>query len=986
MRLAGLAALGSSFAMPLLAAEPDLRDLLRDALYTEEVNRDPDTAAQQYENLLDRLDDQRAFAATAIFRLAEVRRKQGRKDEAVQLYQRLIREFPAAGPEVKLATENLAALGGKVPETGDTASDEETKELLRLQNLAATNPDKLRDPKNMEGAAQRGWMKVVKYLVDQGLDPYQSSALAGAVQNGYLNVCKGILELKGPPPPEMADFALEQALHSKNREVLKFLLSSKGFDPKRIPALAISVNVPRHEWDREVTELLLKAGAELDTMPAKTMVNREGTSPRGTALHEAIARENVDAANYLLDQGAKPDLPTPDYNVTPLHYAVSTEDPAMLPIVKRLLAAGADPSREVTWHNSGGMPGWDRATPLEMAVVHENKAVVELLLAAKADVKREKLLMKVAQGGNTEILALLLDAGLDPNAYTYPNPNGSGEVPVIDALVTRFRQPQSINARQVSMVPVLELLLDRGAKPSPAMISSRFSQVDSQFIGLLVRRFIYADLSARAAITAIFPRQGNYNPDLVLAEKVGESVPPQFASFHGKLVAAYNNSNEITALLKATILRRQEGGSYKEIPVDVAQDAPLPALEWGDIIEFGQTQGGLSTSDTGRIYWLYRRHLSAAVSVEIGGEKKRYRLEGKRLAFDVTRDEVPWSTAGQLVSRLWSTPLDENDLKGTGVAIVVGRKDWPPLRMPYPSEEASKFSLQEGDELKLEIPAEVETKIRESRKNHVAVRAPGHPYQIFFPPSRVEGAPPVEPPLLPTLAQLLAEIYGGSRAEVEAESVKDPKILGNLATYQDFPISYSVLPYPDFGKIRIVRLREDGTEETLSLDWLAAIAAVKADSAAEEFKKLDVVLQAGDIVELQMKKDRPAEEWHGFSPQEELLLAKMLEGKVQRIDEDGRISLVPLTYKAPVYVNTEAGYLPTLPAGGSPSMRLTRVMRGIRSNQEWVDITRGAATSSSLPKWEIFLRDGDVVRENSELRQAPPSPGVIPGVVPPPEQ
>jgi tetratricopeptide (TPR) repeat protein len=94
------------------AEEPALRDLLRDGLYAEEVTRDPDAAAKHYEQLLARYSEQRDFAASALFRLAEVRHKQNRKDDAIQLYQRLLAEFPNAEAETKLARENLAALGG----------------------------------------------------------------------------------------------------------------------------------------------------------------------------------------------------------------------------------------------------------------------------------------------------------------------------------------------------------------------------------------------------------------------------------------------------------------------------------------------------------------------------------------------------------------------------------------------------------------------------------------------------------------------------------------------------------------------------------------------------------------------------------------------------------------------------------------------------------------------------------------------------------
>ena len=47
----------------------------------------------------------RAFAASALFRLAEVRRKQDRKDDAIVLYQKLLVRFPEAETEAKLARE-----------------------------------------------------------------------------------------------------------------------------------------------------------------------------------------------------------------------------------------------------------------------------------------------------------------------------------------------------------------------------------------------------------------------------------------------------------------------------------------------------------------------------------------------------------------------------------------------------------------------------------------------------------------------------------------------------------------------------------------------------------------------------------------------------------------------------------------------------------------------------------------------------------------
>ena len=143
-------------SLTVRADEPPLRELLRDGLYTEEVTRDPEAAAKQYEQVLTRYSEQRDFAAAALFRLAEVRRKQDRKDEAIKLYQRLLAEFPGAAAEGKLARENRAALGGDVPVPTAIAGDDESKELARLTSLAKTAPDILLDPATLHLAAQSG--------------------------------------------------------------------------------------------------------------------------------------------------------------------------------------------------------------------------------------------------------------------------------------------------------------------------------------------------------------------------------------------------------------------------------------------------------------------------------------------------------------------------------------------------------------------------------------------------------------------------------------------------------------------------------------------------------------------------------------------------------------------------------------------------------------------------------------------------------------
>ena len=89
------------------AARPDTAQLLREALFEEQGVRDLEKAAAGYQKVIAAYDAERAFGATALYRLAEVRRAQNKKDEASSFYQRLLTEFPTHDPLARLSRENL---------------------------------------------------------------------------------------------------------------------------------------------------------------------------------------------------------------------------------------------------------------------------------------------------------------------------------------------------------------------------------------------------------------------------------------------------------------------------------------------------------------------------------------------------------------------------------------------------------------------------------------------------------------------------------------------------------------------------------------------------------------------------------------------------------------------------------------------------------------------------------------------------------------
>src|SRR5438876_12395055 len=112
-----IASILMSSAICAPAATNDLSAALQRGLFEEEANHNLDAAIQAYQSVINQYDKDRKLAATAIFRLGESYRKQGKTNEAVAQYERVLREF---ADQSELATPSrayLAAAGQtRVPE------------------------------------------------------------------------------------------------------------------------------------------------------------------------------------------------------------------------------------------------------------------------------------------------------------------------------------------------------------------------------------------------------------------------------------------------------------------------------------------------------------------------------------------------------------------------------------------------------------------------------------------------------------------------------------------------------------------------------------------------------------------------------------------------------------------------------------------------------------------------------------------------------
>jgi tetratricopeptide (TPR) repeat protein len=92
-----------------------INEALQKGLFEEEANHNLEAAIQAYQSVIKQFDDQRKFAATAIFRLGECYRKQGKTNEATAQYQRIVQEFADQPALATLSQQNLSGLGARAP-------------------------------------------------------------------------------------------------------------------------------------------------------------------------------------------------------------------------------------------------------------------------------------------------------------------------------------------------------------------------------------------------------------------------------------------------------------------------------------------------------------------------------------------------------------------------------------------------------------------------------------------------------------------------------------------------------------------------------------------------------------------------------------------------------------------------------------------------------------------------------------------------------
>ena len=403
-----------------------LEDRFHQGLIEEEGNQNLEAAVQAYREVIVGLDASRKMEATALYRLGECYRKQGKTNEAVVQYQRVVADFSEQTTLVDLSRKNLASLaspsaapsltGAGLP-AGATTLDDEAKEIQRLQALVQNSPDLINagNPPPLLQAASAGELAVARFLVAHGAEvnvrsATQATPLIAAAGAGQKAMVELLLEQGATinAADQGGETALMKAARSGFQAVVEVLLAHRA-DPNlggrdgRTPLWWAAAG-----GHVEIVRALLAAGADPSAADANGLsplmeaaragslaaarllvaakANLEAKTFDGkTALWAAVEVNRTNVAGLLLEHGAH--VNAPDGNMTtPLWRAVEEGATDMTAL---LLEHGADVTARQGLADPRFTPRFRREhlgmMALHVAALRGHTEIVRLLLAHKAD-------------------------------------------------------------------------------------------------------------------------------------------------------------------------------------------------------------------------------------------------------------------------------------------------------------------------------------------------------------------------------------------------------------------------------------------------------------------------------------------------------------------------------------------------------------------------------------------------------------------------
>ncbi len=457
-------------AAAAVAQNSNLTALLQQGLLEEQGNRNFDAAIADYQSLAALFDKDRQLAATAIFRLGECYRAQGKTNEAAAQYQRILREFSDQNTLALMSRQNLIGLGAPTAaavagplENQDAKLWEALSRLPRAELekvLPTLAPDPVlanllqeRDKEEarlaMFAGASRGFggannpdLKSEKKVVET------INKRIGEKIDNIMLALKLRAELSNPGAPSLSD-----AARQKQQQLLEEQIKVVEEELQMQQTQFQSGSAPRHSILATQEKLLelkrqlaaLEAGQAVSPPVAATTDDEDQeiqrikqmiqnspdliNAPNGgtTPLNSAASRGQLRVATFLLDHGA--DI-NPKNGETPLSAATESGQKTM---VELLLNRSAD---------INAPNGRNGSTVLGEAAFYGYEAVIKVLLAHNADVNVGRPdgftpLMEAVAKGRARIVKMLLAAKANPNSE-----DKEGDTPLI--LAARVGSEESV--------------------------------------------------------------------------------------------------------------------------------------------------------------------------------------------------------------------------------------------------------------------------------------------------------------------------------------------------------------------------------------------------------------------------------------------------------------------------------------------------------------------------------------------------------------
>jgi len=477
----------------LAQAGTNVTALLQRGLFEEEANHNIEAAIAAYQSAIAEHDKDRKLAATAVFRLGECLRKQGKPQEAAAYYQRVLREFSDQETLAKYAAQ---ALGGDTKVLAATAPAPVTPVSARLEMLykakadvdrklidARAYDDRLRRMTNPEdfyrffSTTRQDEELIVRWkrmktseivLASNTNDPNNQQRFKSAQESVFARIDA----LRWAAGEEVGTLASQvDTLQKDIDEELKKSPQTVVVQTAQPAATAEAVITDEEEKEIRRIKVLIQNSPDL--------INAGDTTP----LQNAAANGYLKVAEFLLANGATVEATGKADFAPPLYIAASKGQKSM---VELLLSKGASPE---------GDRGGD--SPLSVACENGFKSVAEVLIAHKANVNEagangKRALHLAARKDNAAMVEILLAAGADVEAkdnegYTpLIHAASSDKTQAVSALLAHKANPNAASAS--NKVTALHFAARFGDIEMAKALLAAGAQVDAQIDPSVVQR------------------------------------------------------------------------------------------------------------------------------------------------------------------------------------------------------------------------------------------------------------------------------------------------------------------------------------------------------------------------------------------------------------------------------------------------------------------------------------------------------------------